>query len=271
LVGVIGALGLHALDPRRRREGRVAALGVPVLTRVPRLRRSRRGRQAFDESFRDLRTLVRLAAPGLGSIALTSTSEREGRTTATFQLAMAFLEAGESVLLVEADPYRTGLRDLLDVSDAELGGPGLLDHLAGAAPLDDVVRDGPLPGIAFVPSGSPRAQSMSTLLRSPRGQRLVRDLEGHADVVLLDCPPAGARSDALRIAAMADVAVLVVDLEEGREIDIAGAVRRLRATGANLAGVVLNRDGSTAAADDARVLDGEHPSAAGTAGASHRL
>jgi succinoglycan biosynthesis transport protein ExoP len=250
LLGMTGAFALHALDPRRNREQRVATLGLPVLTRVPRLRRSRAARQAFDESFRVLRTMLRFAAPDLASIAVTSTAEREGKTTTSFQLAMATLEAGQTVLLVEADPYRRALHRLIDAGDPGLDAPGLLDYLSGTASLDEIIRPSPVPGLSFVAAGSPSTQSITGLLERARGREFVSDLTGLADVVILDCPPVGPRSDALLIAAMADAVLLVVDLAEARDTDVTEAVRRLHSAHATLAGVVLNRDESRSAAYD---------------------
>ena len=118
LIGIAGAFALRVLDPRSNREDRLDAMGLSVLTRVPNLTRSSRSRHAFDESFRFLRTMLRFAADEpIPTIAVTSTSEREGKTTTSFQLAMATLEAGQTVMLVEADPYRPGLTALIESAE----------------------------------------------------------------------------------------------------------------------------------------------------------
>jgi succinoglycan biosynthesis transport protein ExoP len=254
LIGIAGAFGLKAFDPRRAREDGLGMTGLSVLTRVPLLGRSGRTRHAFDESFRSLRTTLRFASAGnpIVTIAVTSASEKEGKTTTSFQLAMATLEAGQSVLLVEADPFRPGLRSLVE-SDGKTPKPGLLEYLSGMADLDDIIeRTTIVPGLMFVPAGSRQPTSITGLLEGERGRSFVNDVSGLADVVILDCPPVGPRSDAVLIASCADAVLMVVDLQRSNERDVLDTVRRLRRTGAQLLGIVLNRDTSASAAYEYR-------------------
>jgi succinoglycan biosynthesis transport protein ExoP len=246
LIGIGGAFVLNAVDPRRVREDGLELTGLSVLTRVPVLGRSGRMRHAFDEAFRSLRTTLRFATAEnpIATLAVTSPSEREGKTTTAFQLAMATLEAGQSVLLVEADPFRPGLRTLLEYRD-EVTGSGLLEYLAGTASLDEIIEQTSLPGLRFVSSGSGQPTSITALLEGERGRSFVDDVSGLADVVILDCPPVGPRSDAILIASAADAVLLVVDLQRSDERSVTETVRRLRRSGASLLGIVLNRDDST--------------------------
>ncbi len=250
LLGVAGAFALRALDTRPEREDRLKGLGLSVLAHVPDLRRARGGRHAFEEAFRFLRTALRFASSThpYATIAVTSASEREGRTTTASQLAFAVLEAGQSVILVEVDAYRPALRRIIDPSgeDPGLDGPGLLDYLSDRAALDEIVKPTATPGLGFVPAGTPETQSMAGLLERPRGA-FVQELAELADLVILDCPPVGPRSDAILVAALADAVVLVVDARQSRDRAVADAVRLLRRARAELVGVVLNRDESTAA------------------------
>jgi capsular exopolysaccharide synthesis family protein len=220
------------------------------LTRVPVLGRSGRRRHAFDESFRALRTMLRFSSEDgpLSTIAITSASEQEGKTTTSFQLAMATIEAGQSVLLVEADPFRPGLWSLVEPEPTESNGDaarsGLLDYLSGAADLEDIIERTTVPGLTFAPAGFGRQTSVTGLLEGPRGRSLVSELSRLADVVILDCPPVAPRSDAVLIASYADTVLLIVDIERSQERDVLETVRRLRRAGASLLGIVLNRDTS---------------------------
>jgi capsular exopolysaccharide synthesis family protein len=252
LLGVVGAFALNVLDPRVPREEQLRALGLSVLARVPRRTRSQQSRHAFDEAFRFLRTMIRFASPdeSLRTIAVTSASEKEGKTTTAFQLAMAALEAGQRVLLVEADAYRPALWRMLDIVDERDArtGPGLLDYLSGAASLEDVIKPTAVPGLSFVPAGPPRDGSITGLLERERGRAFVDELASYADLVILDCPPVGPRADAVLLAATADAVVFVVDLQHSSERVVDDAVRRLRSAGGNLIGAVINRDSEASSA-----------------------
>jgi capsular exopolysaccharide synthesis family protein len=252
LIGIAGAFALKALDPRRAREAGLGATGLPVLTRVPRLGRSGRARHAFDEAFRSLRTTLRFAASDtpVSTVAVTSASEKEGKTTTSFQLAMAALEAGQSVLLVDTDPFRPGLRSLIEPFGGETSGAGLLEYLAGTAGLDDIIERTTVPDLMFVPAGSRQATSFTRLLEGERGRAFVGHLSGLADLVILDCPPVGPRSDAVLIASEAEAVLMVVDLQRSDENDVLDTLRRLRRAGAHLLGIVLNYDTSAGAVYD---------------------
>lgn len=252
LIGIAGAFALKALDPRRAREAGLGATGLPVLTRVPLLGRSGRTRHAFDEAFRSLRTTLRFAASDtpVGTVAVTSASEKEGKTTTSFQLAMAALEAGQSVLLVDTDPFRPGLRPLIEPFGGEPSDAGLLDYLAGVAGLDDIIERTTVPDLMFVAAGSHHATSFTRLLEGERGRAFVSELSGLADLVILDCPPVGPRSDAVLIASEAEAVLMVVDVQRSDENDVLDTLRRLRRAGTHLLGLVLNRDSSANAVYD---------------------
>ncbi|MBA2515378.1 MAG: polysaccharide biosynthesis tyrosine autokinase [Solirubrobacterales bacterium] len=255
LLGVAGAFALSALDTRGERENRLASMGLSILARIPDTRQSGAGYRAFEEAFRLLRTMIRFASPDTPyrTIAVTSASEQEGKTTTSSQLALAALEAGQTVLLVEVDAYRPALGRVLDMPDAfraDHGGAGLLDYLAGVATLDEIIKPTAMAGLSFVPAGRISMESISGLLEQRHGQAFVRELAELADLVILDCPPVGPRSDAVLIAAIADAVVLVVDVKRSSDKELVDTVRRLRSARAELVGVVLNRDEATASEYD---------------------
>jgi len=244
LLGIVGAFALSVLDPRVSREEQLRQLGLSVLARVPRRTRSQQSRHAFDEAFRFLRTMLRFASPDepLRTVAVTSASEKEGKTTTAYQLALAALEAGQRVLLVEADAYRPALWRMVDDSAKRSVDSGLLDYLAGTVALEEVIRPTSIPGLSFLPAGPPRDGSITGLLERHRGRALVDELAVFADLVIFDCPPVGPRADAVLFSAAADAVVFVVDLQHTPERAVDDAVRRLRSAGGNLVGAVINRD-----------------------------
>lgn len=241
------ALLRDRLDSRLRSvEDLEERLGMPVLARIPRRSRSEAAIAAFDEAFRILRTSLRFTTPegGARTLAITSAWEGEGKTTTTLNLASAALEAGQRVLLVEADFYKPNLLKNLEVRP-DFDRLGLIDYLRGAADLDEIIHPTSTPGLTIIPAGRrPGSPSFSALLESERGQALVPDVAGAADLVLFDCPPLGPRADAAMIASGAEGVLLVVDLQVTTEHRLHRALLQLQSVNALLIGAVVNRDTS---------------------------
>ena len=245
LIGIAGAFLFAAVNPSKAREEDLGAAGLPVLTRVPPRGRGAARRLAFEEAFRYLSTTLQVSSDesSLGTIAVTSASEKEGKTTTSWELAKAMLESGRKVLLVEADFFRPDLRSLLGM-ELDAWSPGLADYLSGTASLASIVHDTTTPGLRFICSGAQQSASVNGLLAGARGRTVVHALSRQADLVILDCPPAGLRSAAILIAAPVDAVLMVVDLERSKERDVLETVKRLRMTGAHVRGIVLNHDRS---------------------------
>jgi len=256
LVGLAAGIGLALLRDRldvrlRSPEEAEERLGVPVLARVPRRGQDPASALAFDEGFRLLRTSVRYATGDarLRSLAVTSSSEGEGKTTTAFNLAMATVETGLNVLVVEADVHRPALREQLgELNGSDGDRRGLTSYLAGAVDLDDVIRPTRSPNVRMLAAG-PRPPSLSGMLESSRGRELVDALHRYADLVIFDCAPLDVGADAAVLAARVDGVVLVADLKISTDHRLRQARRQLESMGARLLGAVINRDATFRSSD----------------------
>ena len=76
--------------------------------------------------------------------------------------------------------------------------------------------------------------------RSFYPRTLERLAEEH-DLLVIDTPPAGMVTDALTVAAAATVTVMVVEAGRTNAVHAAATIESLRAVGANVVGVVLNK------------------------------
>jgi Mrp family chromosome partitioning ATPase len=215
----------------------------------------------FREAFRLLGATVRLGWTDqpIRSLTVTSPAEKEGKSTVAFNLAMAAIEAGQRVVLVEADTYRPSLHPLVDRYDPGRRVPtvpGLVDYLTGHVSLDAVIHPTGHPSLSFVPAGPRPVGSMVQLLEADAGRRFVYELAADADLVLFDCPPIGQRADGVILATRTDAVLLVVDLKVSTRRIIEDSLRRFPAGLALLIGAVVNRD-STIASTQYRYADRE--------------
>src|ERR1035438_10169073 len=168
LGAVLGlALGVGTAFVRDRFDDRVrddleGCLDAPVLTAVPRVRRSAGPASVFRsaphsraaEAYRHLR--VRLdsliaATDSQGKVVLvTGAQAGEGRTCVASNLAAALAHAGANVLLVDADLRHPSLSEVFHTSERR----GLIDLLAGGASLNEVIVPTDLPGLGLVTVGT---------------------------------------------------------------------------------------------------------------------
>jgi Mrp family chromosome partitioning ATPase/capsular polysaccharide biosynthesis protein len=213
LFGVgIGVL-LDLIDRRvRSREELEHALGTPVLAEIPtvKLRDNEPGvisvlapYSRAAESFRAVRSAVlfelALSQGGDDSasasrsivVMVVSGVAGEGKTTTTANLAAAFAEAGSSVLAVNGDFRRPALHRLFGVPDT----PGAI--LESGIPGVHVVTS-----VAVSPTATP-----AHVVEAQR--RVVQATRGHYDVILIDTAPLLSTNDAIEIAPLADIVVVV--------------------------------------------------------------
>jgi len=244
-VGLGLALLLEALDRSITLPDKAsAAFGAPVLATLPRLRRLdseplialEGATSPAGEAYRSLRTAVRFlnADRPLTTILISSAGAGEGKTTVAANLAVAVAQAGERVIVIDADLRRSRLAGLFDANE----GPGLTSVVFGRAKLDDALR--PWRGSLMVLPSGPLPPNPSEVLGSESMAALLNEAAGIADVVIIDAPPVLPVTDATVLSTLVDGVVLVcrwgqTDLSAAKETRFT-----LDGVGAPVVGVVLN-------------------------------
>lgn len=195
-------------------------------------------RSSGAEAYRTLRTnlLFSAAVRGLRRIVVTSPGPTEGKSTTAANLAIAFAQQGQSVLLVDCDLRRSRIHKMFDQQQT----PGLTNVLVGVAEsLDEAIRPTKVPGLLILPSGSP-PPNPAELLGSSAMQQLMDVLVKRFDVVILDTPPVIAASDAAILSRVVDGTLIVVRAGRTERGALQNAVQQLSTVGARILGTVLN-------------------------------
>ena len=221
---LVGApvIGTIALDPDSRRK--------PLIV-------GDEATSARAESFRQLRTNLQFisAAKSAEVILITSAVEAEGKTSTAVNLALAFVEQGERVLIVDADLRRPGVSQLLRLpNDA-----GLSDVLAGQVAAESAIQQWGDDGLFVLASGSV-PPNPSELLGSAGMRELLGRLETEFDKIVIDSPPVLPVTDAVVASTLAQAVVLVIRHGKTDRASARMAARALETVGARLVGVVLN-------------------------------
>jgi capsular exopolysaccharide synthesis family protein len=167
---------------------------------------------------------------------VTSPSPSVGKTTLVANLGVVMAQAGDRVVLVDADLRRSMLHKSFDLPNRE----GLSNALLEDEPaLDGWLRETEIENLRVLTSG-PLPPNPSELLGSRRMRRLVGKLKDEADVILFDSPPNLLVTDASVLAVQADAVVLVAEAGRTRRAVIQQAAEQLKQLGINIVGVVLN-------------------------------
>jgi Mrp family chromosome partitioning ATPase len=241
VVGLLLAAAREALNTRVRSEGDVEdMLGKPVLATIQTLPRRvglvtvGRHETRFGDTYGLLAAnLMQLRGESGGKVlAVTSAIAGEGKTTTASNLAVALALRGQNVLLADFDLRKPSLGTFFRIPDQT---PGVLQLVDGRAEQDETVWAVHLNGVA--PSG--RAQAPGTwsengsfraadepgwlhvvpsgghergarIARSPRIPKLLSELGGSADLIIIDTPPALATVEMAELAPHVDYVLVVV-------------------------------------------------------------
>ncbi len=215
-------------------------LGVPVLGIIP------RGVQALNrepkdtphaESYRILRARIDLQAhsgPG-NTLTMLSGGPGEGKSTTLFNLGYVCAEAGQSVIIVDADLRRPSQHTLFDIAV----GPGLSDHLTQNVPIGGLVKETNIPNLHVITAGEESHDAISRFDNQTL-RAIITELKERYQVILIDSPPALGVSDASVIAHEVDKVIMVIQHRRyPREISIR-TKKAIEEVQGNLIGVALN-------------------------------
>jgi capsular exopolysaccharide synthesis family protein len=195
-------------------------------------------RAPLAEAYRVLRTNLAFAAVdgGLQTVMVTSASPSEGKSTTVANLALVMAQAGQRVILVDADLRRPTLHKIFKTSNNRGLTTSLVD---GSTPVADHCCEIDIANLRLLTSG-PLPPNPAELLNSQRMRQLIRELEAEADVVLFDTPPVLSVADASILAAQVAGTLIVVKAGQTRREALLRSAEGLQKTGANLLGVVIN-------------------------------
>jgi tyrosine-protein kinase len=249
-VATVFARGVEYLDDTIKTPDDVASLiDVPTLGVIGRagssgLQRTLRqvsGRadlSPFLEDVRELRTRIHFLRFDLDlrTLVVVSQHAEEGKTTTAASLAEVLAEAGDRVILVDANLRRPRLHLIYGVSN-DFGLSGLLMQQDSENVLLASTR---VENLRLLPSG-PRPLSPSELLTSKRMMQTMASLREHSDYVIFDTSPLASASDALILASKVDGTLHVVQAGRCRSPDLKSAISRLKEAKATVLGVVLNK------------------------------
>ena len=193
-----------------------------------------------EEAMNRLRVNFGLCGKQYKKVIVTSSLPNEGKSFVSMNLWRLLAEAGNKVILVDADIRKSVLRSRYQVTTDEVNPLGLAHHLAGQAELEDVIYSTNIRNGFIIPTFRTVANP-AILLQSGRFATMLDRLAQVSDYVLVDTPPLTNVSDGGLIASHCDGAILVVRSGSTPKGLVASSIKQLELANCRLLGTVLNR------------------------------
>jgi len=218
-LAVLGSITGHASEP-----------GKPVAITQP--------RSSVVEAFRTLRTNIQFSSVDvpISSLLVTSPMLGDGKSTVASNLAVVMAQAGQQVILIDADLRRPRLHTIFALRNR----PGLSRLFVQAdLQLTEALQTTEVAGLMVVTAGYLPPNPLE-LVGSDRMAGILRQAQDQADMVIIDAPPVTAVSDAAVLAKRVDGVLLIVSMGQTQMDASLEALDQLNRAGTKLVGVVLN-------------------------------
>ncbi len=236
-------------------------------------------RSPVSEAYRSLRTNLQFIWKEREAkvFLVTSSSLQEGKTYNVVNLSLSLAQAGEKVLLIDADlrrpsthnifglerqpgltDYIVGISDLKhpgeDAYELEMGSlpefrtldgswkgvtNTIIDVMLGEFEFDEILKTPGMDNLHIMNAGR-SLLNPAEILRSPRFKEFLHEVREHYDVIIIDTPPVLPVADAFEVAPEVDGVILVYEVGRiGRGI-LHRAKVQLENVNSNVLGVILN-------------------------------
>lgn len=191
---------------------------------------------AVVEAYKAIRTNLTFLLSGSETkvFGITSPEAGEGKSTTAVNMAIAFSQLGDKVLLIDADMRRSSIHKKLKIENVA----GLSNVLAGFNKYNEVITR--ISDTLDVMTAGQVPPNPSELLGSARFKELVETVGKEYSYVIIDTPPVDVVTDALVIAPHTAGLVLVVKDQVTPTDSISRAIEAAKFANINLLGAIMN-------------------------------
>ena len=197
------------------------------------------------EVFRTLRTNIQFMSTNkkFKTLLVTSTFPSEGKSWVTSNLAVTFAQAGNKVILIDADMRKGRQYTIFGVSPR----PGLSNYLSGIdeknpdeMDISKYIQKTEVENLLIMTAGN-IPPNPSELLVSEQMMNLLDELKEVCDIVIIDGTPCELVTDSIILSRIVDSTVVVTAYKETKKDNLEKIIRNIQNVGGRLAGVVVNK------------------------------
>ena len=212
---------------KKSQESKSAVMNISETRHVP---------FAVVEAYKAIRTNLTflLSSSETKVFGITSPEAGEGKSTTSVNMAIAFSQLGDKVLLIDADMRKSSIHKKLKLENTA----GLSNILAGFNRYTEVINH--ISDTLDVITAGQVPPNPSELLGSTRFKELVETVGKEYSYVIIDTPPVDVVTDALVIAPHTAGLVLVVKDQITPTDSINRAIEAAKFANINLLGAIMN-------------------------------
>ena len=167
-------------------------------------------------------------------ILFTSANQAEGKTTTCINLALTVAQAGNRVLIIDADMRKPRIHTSFGIDVT----PGLSDKLSGMNE-QSCVYEISCGNLFVLPAGS-IPPNPAELLANRATDELIRNASREFDYVFIDTPPVGLVTDAAVLCSKVAGAILVTRYKVTTTDEVKSIYDQLESVGGKVLGTVMN-------------------------------
>jgi len=169
-------------------------------------------------------------------ISITSSMAEEGKTFTIYNLSKILSKSTDKkVVVIDMDMRRSSLHEKFGIENDNKGLSTLLsEHFS----LDEVIKTTGIKNLDIITSG-PKAPNPTRLIMSDIFEQMIIKLKQRYDYILIDTPPIGIVSDAMRVMYMSDLVLYVIKVEYSKK-DVFKTINDLSKNDKINFGIVLN-------------------------------
>lgn len=189
------------------------------------------------ENYKLIRTNIRFALSTKKNkvFAVSSPNPAEGKSTTASNIALAFAQMDNKVLLIDADMRKSVIHKTFSITNEK----GLSTVIGKMDTFEESVNKNVFENLDILTSGAV-APNPSELLASENFKNLISSLIDSYDYIIIDTPPVNVVSDVLTIKDSISGIMLVMKYGSTTYNDVENCMKKIKIADMNILGFILN-------------------------------